>query len=55
MVPRTIAGRFVAVINAHDLDAICELMTEDHRFIDSMGTVFDGRDVMRTTSRSVAA
>ena len=31
----------------HDVDAIHSLLTEDHRFIDSMGTVFKGRDVMR--------
>lgn len=34
-------------INAHDAEAIAELMTEDHRFIDSGGMIVDGRDAMR--------
>jgi ketosteroid isomerase-like protein len=47
MRPSTIARRFVQAINAHDLDAICGLTTEGHRFIDSLGAVVEGREAMR--------
>src|SRR5437868_3664906 len=47
MEPSEVARRFVEAINAHDVDAVCALMTEDHRFIDSLGEAFVGRDVMR--------
>ena len=42
-----IARQFVEAINQHDVEAICELMTEDHRFVDSMGKVYDGRERMK--------
>lgn len=42
-----IARLFVEAINRHDPKAIADLMTEDHRFIDSLGTVVCGRDRMR--------
>jgi hypothetical protein len=48
MGPTAIARRFVEAINAHDLDAICELMTEGHRFVDSLGAAFEGRNAMRS-------
>jgi ketosteroid isomerase-like protein len=41
------AKRFVEAINARDLDAICGLMSESHRFVDSSGAVFEGREAMR--------
>jgi ketosteroid isomerase-like protein len=47
MEPTAIARQFVDAINAHDLDAIYSLMTEGHRFVDSLGTVVEGRDSMR--------
>jgi ketosteroid isomerase-like protein len=37
---------FIAAINAHDLAALGALMTDDHTFIDSGGTVVTGRDTM---------
>jgi ketosteroid isomerase-like protein len=40
--------RFVERINAHDLDGIVDMLAQDHRFVDSLGMVFDGRDMMRT-------
>ena len=40
--------RFIERINAHDLDGIVDMLAEDHRFVDSLGMVFDGRDMMRT-------
>ena len=41
------ANEFVYAINRHDIDAISELMTEDHCFIDSDGTKVNGREQMR--------
>jgi ketosteroid isomerase-like protein len=43
-----VALKFVDRINRRDVDLLCELMTEDHRFIDSDGTVpVTDRDSMR--------
>lgn len=42
-----VAEQFVAAINAHDVERLASLMTADHRFIDSLGTMAKGRDVMR--------
>ena len=47
MSPQEVAEQFVAAINAHDLEGIASLMTSDHRFIDSLGAVVEGRDAMR--------
>lgn len=41
-----VAEQFVAAINAHDVERLASLMTADHRFIDSLGTIMEGRDVM---------
>jgi ketosteroid isomerase-like protein len=38
---------FLERINAHDADALAERMTEDHRFVDSLGNAVQGRDAMR--------
>jgi len=46
MTPQEIAEQFVRAINAHDLDCLADLMPSDHRFIDSMGDVVEGRDTM---------
>lgn len=45
--PLQVALRFVQAINAHDLAAIVALMAEEHRFIDSLGEVYVGRERMR--------
>lgn len=47
MTPQEAAERFVAAINAHDIDHLTALMTSDHRFIDSLGAVVEGRDAVR--------
>src|SRR5438270_8147573 len=39
--------KFVESINDHDVDRLCDLMTENHKFIDSLGNVFSGRQNMR--------
>ena len=47
MTPQKIAQQFVTAINAHDVERLASLMTSDHRFIDSLGAVVEGRDSMR--------
>ena len=34
-------------INALDVDGLYNLMTEDHKFVDALGQVVQGRDAMR--------
>lgn len=43
----SVAHAFIRAINRQDVDAIIELMTEEHRFIDSLGKVVEGREKMR--------
>lgn len=43
-----VAMSFVEAINAGDVDGLVALMTDDHTFVDSAGTVASGRDNMRT-------
>jgi len=45
--PLQTARQLVAHINAHDVDAIAGLLTSDHRFVDSLGAVAVGREVLR--------
>jgi ketosteroid isomerase-like protein len=47
MTPTEVALEFVKRINERDVTKLCELMTEDHLFIDSAGERFEGREVMR--------
>jgi uncharacterized protein (TIGR02246 family) len=39
--------RLVGHINSHDADAIAALLTSDHRFVDSLGGVTQGREALR--------
>jgi ketosteroid isomerase-like protein len=43
----SVAHQFVQAINAHEVSTLCAMMTESHRFIDSLGTVVTGREAMR--------
>jgi len=43
---------FVERINAHDVDGILELMSDDYRFINSAGDTFRGKAFMRATWRA---
>ena len=43
--------RFIEVVNAHDVNAICDLMTEDHTFVDSQGKTERSREHMRNAWR----
>ncbi len=47
MTPLEVVRTFVGRINARDVDGLAGLMTEDHRFIDSLGQVVSGREAMR--------
>ena len=47
MTPLEVTEQFVAAINVHDVERLASLMTANHRFIDSLGTVTEGRDAMR--------
>jgi uncharacterized protein (TIGR02246 family) len=44
---RTVAQAFIRAINRQDVNAMAELMTEDHRFTDSLANVVEGREKMR--------
>jgi ketosteroid isomerase-like protein len=45
--PREVAGKFVERVNAHDVDGLAAMMTEDHRFIDALGESGTGREELR--------
>jgi ketosteroid isomerase-like protein len=42
-----VAMAFADAIGRRDVAALAELMTAEHRFIDSLGNVVEGRDKMR--------
>ena len=46
MNPVEVANAFVAAINAGDPQALGELMTHDHTFVDGDGSEHRGRDAM---------
>lgn len=47
--------KFVAAINAHDVEALASLMTSDHRFVDGQGNSVAGAASMRTAWRGYFA
>ncbi|MGA9362749.1 MAG: nuclear transport factor 2 family protein [Bacteroidota bacterium] len=47
MTPTEVTRAFIEEINAHTLDGLYELMTEDHTFVDGGGAVTQGRKAMR--------
>lgn len=44
--------KFVAAINAHDPEALANLAASDHRLIDSLGAVVEGREAVRSAWRA---
>ena len=42
-----VAELFVQRINSQDLDGLAALMSSGHRFIDSLGVAFSGREAMK--------
>ncbi len=49
MRPLDVVQAFIRAINAHDTVGLAGLMTEDHRFTDSLGQVITGREAMRAS------
>ena len=45
--PVSVARAFVDAINAHALDELTKLMSNEHRFIDSLGAMAQDREKMR--------
>lgn len=45
--PMLTALKFNEKINQQDLEGLTELMTDDHTFIDSLGQITTGKDVMK--------
>ncbi|MGA2170359.1 MAG: nuclear transport factor 2 family protein [Terracidiphilus sp.] len=43
----SVAQAFVRAINRQDVEALAELMAPEHRFIDSLGNLVEGREKMR--------
>ena len=44
---KEIAARFADAISRQDVDGLYELMTDDHRFVDGMGEIVEGKERMR--------
>lgn len=42
-----VARAFVSKINAHDVDGLCSLMTDDHAFVDALDNRAVGRSTMQ--------
>ncbi len=47
MIAKDIVVEFVKQINTQDVDGLCNIMSEDHRFIDGLGSIIQGREEMR--------
>jgi ketosteroid isomerase-like protein len=45
--PIQVALKFIEKINEHNPDALAEMMTDDHAFVDSLGSTFEGKETMR--------
>lgn len=45
--PRDVVLAFVESINQHNIESLCNLMTADHEFVDSLGNRVKGREEMR--------
>jgi ketosteroid isomerase-like protein len=48
MKSKEVVMAFVDAINRHDVEKLCQLMTDDHLFVDSGGGRYCGRDKMRS-------
>jgi len=47
MTSKEVVLAFVDAINRHDVERLCQLMTDDHLFVDSGGGRYRGREKMR--------
>ncbi len=50
--PESVALAFVNAINRQDVDALMELISPEHRFVDSLGNMVEGREKMRAGWRA---
>lgn len=50
---KTLAARFVAAVNAHDVDAMAKFVTEDFTYIDSWREGVTGRGLVMAGSRAL--
>lgn len=44
---KQVVTRFVDAINKHDVDEICSLMADDHKFVDCQGNEVVGKENMK--------
>ena len=51
--PSETVAEFIAAINKHDLAALAKLMTDDHEFVDSLGTSVSGRTLVAGTWKAL--
>ena len=47
MTAAAVVKAFIERINEHDVDGIAAALSPNHRFTDSLGTVFTGREALR--------
>ncbi len=47
MKAKDIIAEFVRQINSQNVDGLCSLISEGHRFIDALGSIVQGREEMR--------
>jgi ketosteroid isomerase-like protein len=47
MTTAEVTNMFIEKINTADVDALCELMSENHIFVDAGGYIVQGREAMR--------
>src|SRR3974390_2360422 len=45
--PESVAHAFLRAINRQDVDALVALMSPEHRFVDSLGQVVEGKEKLR--------
>ena len=45
--PESVTSAFVRALNRQDIEAMVALMSPGHRFVDSLGQIWDGREKMR--------
>jgi ketosteroid isomerase-like protein len=45
--PQSVTNAFLRALNRQDVDGMCSLMSSGHRFVDSLGSVVEGREKMR--------
>ena len=50
--PESVVLAFVNAINRQDVDALMEMIAPEHRFVDSLGSMVEGREKMRAGWRA---